>query len=863
MLRRFLAALALVLAFTATQASAQSLTTYTFATLPGSPTAGQLAWITDNSGTPTVGSPAAGGAAAGNRDLVAYDLTQTRWEFVARQPVAGPTTPLQKLMDAARISYSNVLYALVDSVQGALDLLFSYGYAFVSYMTAYDADRDGEFEWTLLRDFDGDGSGPVLCLAKNSPDPACGAALDIVYRDFSDDMSCGALGCGFGKMALTGTVKLLPGVSYVVWPCWEPTNTRNPSTATTEVFHDTTARAAYSDCPAIPGTSRRAGALTLAGWQGTIEGAGVDTRNPNTTTNYRRNVGSYIVNDMGPTWNNGGAAGNCTSTWEGCNSWWGQLGFVRGINSGFAAVHTSVLTNFINAGSDAGDDPTSKGYSTASGDQLVNSMDGSLCVVEATMGSLVAGDEVIIYGNSDNSGAPTQTVSAMLRVLSYDLTDCNGAGTAKINLGGAVAGQAKSDLFVAKTDVPHIIDVKNGYPVVEARADMLNPGAKIRNVTLTANDPWNDSSGTGDCTSPTTSPSYGAWTFADDVLNSDFDCDTNPMVGIWGGGRFTIEDSVIMRHGAYSIDGESNIGNPMIRRVLFMYGNGGPIMDAGSGWNMRDLEVWEGLFSSNLISVFGPGLRLDGLKIYNSSILQIAQLGGQAVDDTFENIEVDSSQLMHAFALSCGARLNRFRDITLSNMKGTGSTQVYRTGLGAELECADTTKPIEFNSFENFRVTGSGFADLDGYGPDTNNVLFILNAHSIIGNSRAGAIVRNRFVGNDWRFAESGAGFKACMFGAQDWERFNTDGNRAGNYDLEQLFANQVFYGNTIANVGATPGTAWMYCDGDLHDGTPPAGQYNSFNDVAKGGVAGGVNARGCMNTIGTATVSSSLQTCN
>ena len=71
-MRRFLAVLGLALAFVATQASAQ-LSTYTFGTLPLSPTEGQLAWITDNAGTATVGSPASGGAAPGNRDLVVDD----------------------------------------------------------------------------------------------------------------------------------------------------------------------------------------------------------------------------------------------------------------------------------------------------------------------------------------------------------------------------------------------------------------------------------------------------------------------------------------------------------------------------------------------------------------------------------------------------------------------------------------------------------------------------------------------------------------------------------------------------------------------------------------------------------------------
>lgn len=126
MLLRLLATLGLALAFLASQASAQSLTTYTFATLPGSPAGGQLAWITDNSGTPTVGSPAAGGAAAENRDLVSWDATETRWEFVARQPTAGPAVPVSTLMDAVRIAYANgTSGAASANVQSAIDELFA------------------------------------------------------------------------------------------------------------------------------------------------------------------------------------------------------------------------------------------------------------------------------------------------------------------------------------------------------------------------------------------------------------------------------------------------------------------------------------------------------------------------------------------------------------------------------------------------------------------------------------------------------------------------------------------------------------------------------------------------------------------
>ena len=125
-MRRFLAVLGLALAFVATQASAQ-LSTYTFGTLPLSPTEGQLAWITDNAGTATVGSPASGGAAPGNRDLVSWDATQARWEFVSRVPSSSPAPAPTPAIDSTLTGYSNTSSGVVDlalaNIRGAVDWL--------------------------------------------------------------------------------------------------------------------------------------------------------------------------------------------------------------------------------------------------------------------------------------------------------------------------------------------------------------------------------------------------------------------------------------------------------------------------------------------------------------------------------------------------------------------------------------------------------------------------------------------------------------------------------------------------------------------------------------------------------------------
>lgn len=127
MIRRFLASLAAACVVILVSSSAQAqLSTYTFATLPASPAAGTLAWISDGSGAATVGSPAAGGGA--NRDLVAYDGAQTRWEFVSRVNLTTTPADLDTYLDAVRVAYDNgESGATADDVQEALDELFAAG----------------------------------------------------------------------------------------------------------------------------------------------------------------------------------------------------------------------------------------------------------------------------------------------------------------------------------------------------------------------------------------------------------------------------------------------------------------------------------------------------------------------------------------------------------------------------------------------------------------------------------------------------------------------------------------------------------------------------------------------------------------
>lgn len=711
-----------------------------------------------------------------------------------------------------------------------------------------DADGDGLYESAMLWDADGDGSTEVVCTAKDAPDPACKADGEIIYRDFADDLNCAMHGCSNGQMERNGSIYLRDAVAYVIWPCWEPTNARNPSTAGTEASHDTTGDSAWGDCPASPDpiSTRRLGTIATLGWQGEIIGGGFDTRNPKNTTTYLRNKGTYIVNDMGPAWKSGAQSGG--------NSWWGTAGFVRPFNLGFSGTHTSDQAQFVEAGEDAGDFD-SKGYGTASGTQTIEATNGYLCVTEANMGTPVNGDRVIVYGASQIDAGTSPTVAALMRVLAWSTTDCNGAGTAKFTLGGVEGGAFASltEVRGASADVPHAYSIIDGASVVMARSDILDPAVRISNVTFTSQDAWNDSS--GDCSAT------GFWDASTDGASADFDCDTNPLIAMFGGGHSVIEDVVFSGWHDYAIDGDSNIGNPLIRRAQFLYGKGGPIIDAGSGWNVRDIEVRETQFANNGISIYGPGLHFDGMKIYGSAGTYFMTLGSQAINDTFENIEFDSSAFTNHFNFQCGARYNLIRNVQLSNVKGFGNS--YTNGLFALFTCTNTTYPIQLNSIENVNITGAGFADDDlaaGYSPDQNVAAVVFDTNAVKGTSNASAIIRNRFEGFNYRFSESSANFEACMFGMID----RAASTRVGvgvDFDQEQVFANNVFYGNTIFNSGS--GADLMYCNCGLQDGSAPTGGFKSCGDSILGTAADGVNARGCMNTDKDVTVSSSIQTCN
>lgn len=125
---RALAALAaaLLLLGAPLEAPAQTIPSSTFSALPGSAAPGTLRWVTDGACTPIPGTPEIGGGI--HFDLVAYDATDLRWEFISRAPAGTTETDLPTFLTGSRISYDNATSgAAADDVQEALDELFAGG----------------------------------------------------------------------------------------------------------------------------------------------------------------------------------------------------------------------------------------------------------------------------------------------------------------------------------------------------------------------------------------------------------------------------------------------------------------------------------------------------------------------------------------------------------------------------------------------------------------------------------------------------------------------------------------------------------------------------------------------------------------
>lgn len=790
-----LIAFVLALVVCAGAAWSQGIPSATFSTLPGSPTAGQLYFITDGSGTTTVGDAAAGGGAS--RDLVSYDAGQSRWEFVARIPVTAPVSPLETYLTAERVAYLNAVSGLVGAnVQAVIDELSGK----VRQNDPVDTDGDGAFESAYLWDADGDGSGFVSCTGNATPDIRCKAIGEVLYPDAADDLNCATIGCGFGVMERAGTIRLRPGVVYVQFPCWKPSGT-NTATAheTNDDLHDQTTDAAFTDCPLDP-DGKRVKVVALRGWQGTIIGGGADTRELHRglmSASRRRDVGTYLVNDMGP-WD---ASRNS-------NVWFGNGDLPRGISTGYANNATD--TNHPMGGGAAEGD--SKGWWKVFADvnlETFVNQDSMICLQHAggtagadyktasTVTNLAAGDLLLIpIKPTSTSPATTYNLSLMV-IRSVPGTTCGtGSNGRYVNVGGSSIDRSNQTASLPTSGA--FITAADSVRVIHARADFENTGVEIRNLRIEPQDPWNEVGGR--CTN-----SGAAWraslavtgtpfSNATDDTNTSNACDTMPLVGIWGGGWVRLRNLVFANHHKFAIDA-GGTGYADIEGVKFLFGQGQEVSDTSNGWRWRNIIVDQGHYIAGIWNNFAPGTQFRDILVRNSVFNSVMTLDHQSPKTVVDGVTIETSAFLTAIRVTCGAIQNTIRNVFggsrgISTISGNSPSMVY-------LDCDETARAITQNVFENIVLDAPDV----GQGGETAPVI-LYNVEAASGNSadaQWGAIVGNTFRGvRSTGYVGGTAGEAACLYGVAE-----ADADSPADDDGESvIFTRNYHSGGAVSSTG-------------------------------------------------------------
>ena len=688
-----------------------------------------------------------------------------------------------------------------------------------------DSDGDGLYEVAYLWDADGDGSGKVVCTAKDVPDVACKASGEVIYRDFADDVNCAVHGgcAGGGQMEQTGLLLLENGVTYLNWPCWdasEPPGFNDP-TAINDDLHDSTADTAYNHCPLGPSGTRRLVTVALLGWQGTIQGAGTDTRNPETTVGYKRDTGTYIADDRGPNWDN-----------LGTNVWFGVDGFIRGINFGFQNG-LLVASTFPTMTGEFAADGDSKGWGTIDGNQPILGFNGDICVSNTSVAgsvsadnwatSLVAGDIVIIPTSSMSADEPNVEHAYRVRDTP-SVTECNGVGTVNIPLGGRAFGGTAGDFANNPIFSTQAYD---GRFVIAARSDYFQSSATIEKVTIESQDWWNESG--GDCSAT------GVWTKTDDNAELDFDCDTNPFVGFWGHTRGGLKNVVMRFWHDRGIDGESGSGLRKIYDTMFMFGQGGQVSDPSGDFRFREIEISDSQFNTSVFGTYGANFSIEEATITRSTFDYFASMQDSSVSQRFSGIRSLGNAFSSLFYVGCGARNNVFERLVIT---GHQDAQLLdRNGVVARFQCdgATTFDEIYGNVFDVVHMEGPG----QGSGASAaTNCAVVIDAGSLLGAENIGTIRDNTF--SRFNYVDDGGNLNidASLFCIQD----DASATRAGDYSFEEILADQRFYGNSVRVTGGT-GVARVYATCGLE-----ATSRDRCEDALFGSAAGGADPIGCMN---------------
>jgi len=278
-------------------------------------------------------------------------------------------------------------------------------------------------------------------------------------------------------------------------------------------------------------------------------------------------------------------------------------------------------------------------------------------------------------------------------------------------------------------------------------------------------------------------------------------------------------------------------------------------MDFGSGWNLQDIEVWFTEFENNVFGAFGPGVRIDGLKISNSFFNKIMQFSTQNTYNYLDNIQVYASGFTSLFFYRCGTRFNVVKNIRVSNLYQTQANNT--NGSIARFFCTDDTDPIRGNMIDGVLLTGLGPGEANGFGSHT---AIVFDGTNTIADDNTAAIVDNKFLNFSMELDDERTDTEACLFGAQDFE-LSTSRDSAPDYSIEKYFANNTFVNNTVRNV-STNTVARVYCNCGVFDGNGNGSNYDcDYSIKGSAASAGGFIPRGCLNSRNGA--APAIETCN
>lgn len=597
-----------------------------------------------------------------------------------------------------------------------------------------DADGDGLYEFAYLWDADGDGSSFVPCTADATPDIACKAVGERIYRDAIDDINCAIHGCvdGLGSMEKDGTLILPEGV-LVGFACWDASNPseNDPVSAeTNDNLHDSSSidTAALANC-ARDNDNKFLTSISLQGWQGTLLGSGVDTRRLERATmssTVKRDKGTYLVNDMGP-WND-------TSD---DNVWFDNSDNQRFISAGYHNLFGA--NNHTGTSSADGD---SKGWGRIAAD--VTDLDiwtadlQTVCVVDS--GGVAGTDysasgwaqtlrpgDLVLVPVFPTTGADAATVQEVIIRVTPTVQSC-GAGNMALTFGGSPNRQTTA---VRTYPANAFKIVASGQKIGHARSDYQQTRARISNMTIEPQDWWNELGGR--CTNSgtpwrTVAGDIGTFfSLTIDDTNTDFSCDTMSLLGMWGGGTITIEDVVVKNFHQFAVDGGSTGGLHTLNNVRFMYGQGEEIADAGNGWRFFKILVDQSSFSGGIITSVGPGLLVDDFEVRNSVFDNILTLNANNEMARIRNVRNLSNGFNHNIKLVCGARWSKITGVyttgrTFSNNGGT-SASIY-------FDCDNASNPAEQNVVEDIVMDAPDSAETVGGTTNEQNPIILFNADS-------------------------------------------------------------------------------------------------------------------------------------